>query len=197
MRSAAFLMALALVVSVRAQEFGPAVIDRNLVDFAHQITFISGVHASPAAGEISQWRLWASGTGTVTLQMWRPVSSGFQLVGANTVNVENLGLNTIDISTGRIAVEAGDVIGFRYNQDFYGQRVIDFSQNAGGAYRWNVWPDASTDVPVGGVLDHSMLVGMGEGREYSLAATVVVPEPASVTALSLGLLILLRRRHGR
>lgn len=195
MRLLALLTALSVSAASIAQQFGPPVIDRPMVDFAHEITFISGVHASPAAGEISQWRLWASGTGTVTLQMWRPISSGFQLVGANTLDIQSLGLNTLDISSGRIVVQAGDVIGFRYNQTTYGQRIIDFGQNSGGSYRWTNWPDASTNVPVGGVLTHSQLVGLGEAREYSLAATVVVPEPATGLMLIAGTALLLRRRR--
>ncbi len=119
-------LGLALASGALAQNFGPAVVDRSTVDLAHQITFISGVHASPTSGEISEWRLWAGGTGDVALQMWRPVTGGFELVGQNFVTVTTLGLNTIAINSGRIQVQAGDVIGFRYNQTTLATRVIDF-----------------------------------------------------------------------
>jgi hypothetical protein len=178
-----------------AQNFGPDVIDRPNVDQAHEITFISGVHAAPSAGEISEWRLWASGTGDVTLQMWRPIANGFQLVGFNTVTVSSLGFNTLQVNSGRIAVQAGDVLGFRYNQTFFGPRIIDFSSGVGGPYRWTNWPDPSTNVPIGGILQNSQLTGLTEGREYSLAATVVVPEPATLAVLGLGSMALLRRRR--
>jgi len=182
-----------LVAGAMAQDFGAAVIDRPMNDLAHQITFISGVHASPIGGEISQWRLWAGTTGFLTLQMWRPVTTGFELVGANTVNVDHLGYNEINIDTGRIQVQGGDVIGFRYNDTTFGTRIIDFTSGAGGAYRWTNWPSNSTDVGVGGILLHSDLVGLGEGREYSLAATVV-PEPFSSLVVGMGILCYRRRR---
>lgn len=185
-----------VIAGAIAQNFGPDVIDRPYVDFAHQITFIGGAHAAPTAGEISEWRLWASGTGDVTLQMWRPVANGFQLVGHNHVSVNELGFNVIPIASGRISVEAGDVLGFRYNQTFFGQRVIDFDMGVGGQYRWTNWPDPTTDVPIGGILQNNQLVGLGESREYSLAATVSpVPEPATLATLFVGLALAARRRR--
>lgn len=180
-----------------AQTFGPPVIDRPLNDLAFQITFISG-HAAPVAGDIEAWSLWAGATGDVKLQMWRPVTGGFMLVGSNIVNVPVLGLNVIPIAAGRIAVEAGDVIGFRYNDAALGTRIIDYTPNAGGSYQWTNWPDPSTDVANGGIIQNSQLLGQNEQREYSLAATVTtVPEPATLVVLLGGCLGLAWRRRKR
>lgn len=192
MRTLALLLGIGSVAGAFAQPFGPDVIDRPSVDRAYQITFISG-HAAPTSGEISEWRLWADTPDVVTLQMWRPISGGYQLVGFNTVTVTQAGYNVIPIATNRIQVLAGDVIGFRYNQTILANRVIDCTFSVGGLYQWTNWPDPTTNVPVGGSLLNSQLVGLWEGREYSLAATVV-PEPVSLIGLSIGALALLRRR---
>lgn len=194
MKKFAFAALTAIIsAGAMAQDFGAPVIDRPAVDLAHQITFISRNLASPAAGEISQWRLWAGGTGDVTLQMWRPIANGWQLVGANTVTVANLGFNTFNIAAGRIAVQAGDVIGFRYNQTSQGTRVIKYT-NGAGQFVWTNWPDNGTDVPVGGQILNSQLTGSTEGRLYSVAATVV-PEPATLVGLGVLALAAVRRRR--
>ncbi|MFN8219539.1 MAG: PEP-CTERM sorting domain-containing protein [Fimbriimonadales bacterium] len=176
-----------------AQTFGGSIIDRPNVDFAHQITFIDTGHLAPTNGKIVQWHLFAKGTGDVTFQIWRPVNPGYQLIGANTVSIGSLGAQTIDVAEpDQISVQAGDLLGFRYNQTIYGARVIAFDFNAGD-YVWTNWPDQSTDVPIGGVLQN--LVGAGEHRGYSFAATVAVPEPGTIAALGLGALLLIRRRR--
>lgn len=185
-----FSIALSILCASAAvgETFGPSVIDRGNFDGAEQITFI-GVWASPSAGEITQWNVWAGFAGPMKLQMWRPISGGFQLLGSNLVDT-TVGLNVLPIATGRIQVQAGDVIGFRFNNT---NGKISYDGSA-SSYRWTNWPDAGTDVPTGGTLAESQLTG--GGREYSVAATVApVPEPASMLVLSAGLAVLARRRR--
>lgn len=193
MRGSLVTLALCAVAAVSAQDFGPPVVDRSQNDGATHITFISN-HAAPTSGEISEWRLWAGVTGEVKLQMWRAIPDGMQLIGSNSVVITATGLNVITIPTGRIQVQAGDIIGFRYNSLGAGAQPIDFDQHVGGSYRWTNWPDGSTDVGVGGTISNGNLGGQGEGREYSVAATVV-PEPISAVGLLVGLAALRRRRR--
>lgn len=178
-----------------AQTFGNAAIDRAMVDQAHQITFLDAGIVAPNAGFIGEWNLYAGDVGDVSLQIFRPVSGGYQKIGENNVTITSVGLNAIPIvGSQRIPVQAGDILGFRYNQTFFGNRVIDLDMGVGGTYQWTVWPDAG-DVGIGGVLPTSALTGSWEGRRYSLNATIVpVPEPISGLVLAAGLALLRRRR---
>ena len=180
--------------SALSQTFGAPVIDRPLNDLAFQITFI-GDHAAPAAGEITEWQVWAGAAGELKLQIWRPITGGYMLIGSNIVNINSFGLNILPIATGRIVVEVGDVIGFRYNQTTMGPRIIDYTPNDNGGYRWTNWPDPNTDVANGGIIQNVQLLGAAEEREYSVAATVGVPEPATIGILAMGTLALLLRRR--
>lgn len=189
----------ALLTSVaNGQVFGSSPINRGGLDLAFQITFIDTANLCPADGLITNWTLFAGGTGDVTLQIWRPLGGGtYQLIGANAVSVGSLGLNSFDIATGsQIAVQTGDLLGFRYNQTSLAQRVISMSQFSGGGVQWTNWPHNNTDVPIGGTL--SNLVGANEQRTYSFQATVnPVPEPSSLAAVVLGALLLRRRSRSR
>lgn len=178
-----------------ATTFGAPVIGRGNVDFAHEITFIGTTHAAPTDGFITSWSLYAGQIDSVVLQMWRPVDGGYLLVGENTVTATTLGVNTFNIAPAdRIAVQAGDVLGFRYRQTWQGRRVIEMSWG-GGAYAWTTWPSQAGEVGVGGLLANGSLTGFGEHREYSLAANVEpVPEPLTLLTLAGALLALRSRR---
>lgn len=187
--------ALVLAAPGMSQTFGNDPIDRAMVDQAHQITFLDPGILAPNAGFIGEWRLYAGDVGDVSLQIFRPVVGGYEKLGENNVTVSSVGLNTIAVAPSeRIAVQAGDILGFRYNQTTFGNRVIELDMGVGGTYQWTVWPDAG-DVGIGGVLGTSSLTGAWEGRRYSLNATIVpVPEPFTGLVLAAGLALLRRRR---
>lgn len=168
---------------------GPAVIDRDNVDLANQLTYLDPATPIPMPGVVTSWSLWAKGAGDLSLQVFRPVSEGYQLVGQNPVEVLGLGLNTFDIAPAeRISVSVGDVIGFRDNSSAAGTKVIAFSSTA-GTENWTSWPDGGAyNVGIGGIIPLAAF-NTGETRTYSLEATVTaVPEPNS--AVLIGLLML-------
>lgn len=182
---------LALTAIGWSQTFGANPIDRPAADGATHITFISG-HAAPAAGTVTSWQLFAKGTGGLALQMWRPTAGGFTLIGEHDVTVASVGLFTFNPGASGIQVEAGDVLGFRYNAT----TGIVASSFEPSSWRWTNWPWPGGVVAVGGFMAASNLVSPGPQREYSLQATVTpVPEPATMTALGLGALALVRRRR--
>ncbi|GFN77851.1 cadherin egf lag seven-pass g-type receptor 2 [Plakobranchus ocellatus] len=65
-------------------------------------------------GEVSSWSIYAHNTGTISLQIWRPVGgSSYQLIGENVLTVSATGDSTFSISsTDRISVVFGDVVGW-------------------------------------------------------------------------------------
>jgi uncharacterized cupin superfamily protein len=175
------------------QTFGAAPIERPVADGATYITFISG-HAAPTAGKVTSWELYAKATGQVVLQMWRPTTGGFNLIGQHDVTVDGLGLITYSPGSSGIDVEAGDVLGFRYNANT-GIIAASFETSS---WRWTSWPWPGGEVAVGGFMATERLVSPGPPREYSLQATVTpVPEPATMAALGLGALAMVRRRRNR
>lgn len=196
MKRLAILVGALLAAGSFATTFGAPVISRGNVDFAHEITFIGTAHAAPISGYITSWSLYAGEIDSVALQMWRPVAGGYTLVGENTVTATTLGANTFNIaSANRIAVQAGDVLGFRYRQTTFARRVIEMTFG-GGAYAWTNWPSPVGEVPIGGFLANGSLVGQWENREYSLAANVEpVPEPLTLVTLAGALLALRARRR--
>lgn len=188
--------ALLLSAASQAQWFGQDVIDRDYVDFAYQITFLDPANAAPSDGYVTGWRLYAKDPGDVILQVFRPVATGYQLIGQNPVTISGVGFYEIPVApVDQIAIQTGDILGFRYNGWVNESQVIAMTFGS-GAQQWTAWPDASTDVPVGGVLPTSKLSGYGENRGYSLAAKVeAVPEPATILALSAGVAAFARRRR--
>lgn len=194
MKLLAFLVATVVSSVVLAQDFGAAPIARPASDGATFVTFISG-HAAPATGTVTQWQFYANNPGFVSLQMWRPGGGGYTLLGRHDLNVTRTGLNVFTPGTSGIAVQAGDVLGFRYDAHAGGIIASSFEVSN---WRWTPWPATWTDVPVGGFLADSSLPSIGPQREYSLMATVTpVPEPASLISIGLGAALLAKRGRAR
>ena len=175
--------------------FGPPVVDRQNVDFAYQITYIDPGSASPIAGRITNWFLWAKGTGDLKLQAFRGVPGGYQLIGENAFTITGTGYTSIPVpSAQQIDVQAGDILGFRYAYDVYAPRIVAYDYQDPHTWTWtDSWPNAALDVPIGGIIPTAEFITIGESRTYSLAAEVL-PEPATLSVLALGGLAMLRRR---
>ena len=186
--------------------FGAPVIDRDEVDYAYQITFIDTGDLCPEEGWLTTWKLWAKGTGVLDLQIFRPVPTGYMLVGENNVTVSTLGYNEFSFSgPNRIAVEMGDMLGFRYDYDSTIPKVIAYTApqpGGGGPFHWTgPWPDGgANDVPIGGIIPYNFMnfdPASITGRVCSLAADVeAVPEPTALLLLAPGVagLAAVRRR---
>lgn len=193
------VLAAAFPAGADVTTWGSPVIQRGWVDLAYQITFINAVTAAPTSGKLDTWYLYAGASGPVDLQVFRPVTGGFQLVGQNAADVQTVGYQALPVAfADQIAVQAGDLLGFRYNQTYYGQRPIVYDMDS-GPYSWTYWPDPAGNIPVGGVLTTGALVA--SGRTYSLSARInsdpaAVPEASALllAAPALGLLGTLRRR---
>lgn len=194
MKLLGFLIVTAVSSAVLAQDFGAPPTARPSFDGATFITFISG-HAAPATGTVTQWQFYANNPGFVSLQMWRPGGGGFTLLGRHDLNVTTTGLNVFTPGVAGISVQAGDVLGFRYDNHSGGIIAASFEPSS---WRWTAWPSGSTDVPVGGFISSSSLPSPGPQREYSLMATVTpVPEPASLISIGLGAALLIKRGRVR
>lgn len=179
--------------------FGSPALPRSQVDQAFQITFIDFANPAPIAGSLSSWEVYAGATGDVKLQIWRPISGGYALVGQNPVTATTTGVVDFDIPLAdQISVLPGDLLGFRYGDTQRNNRVITFEHLTGGVQYTTDWPNGAEDVPVGGVLPASAFgndPGEPTGRTYSLSATITVPEPTSLALLLPTSAFLLRRRR--
>jgi hypothetical protein len=180
-----------------AATFGSAALPRSAVDFAYQITFIDTAHPAPVTGFVTSWTVY-SGTANsgATLQIWRKVGTDYRLIGQNDVRATTTGVIDFPISgPDQIAIEAGDLLGFRYGYSSTASRMITLDFSTGGVI-WTDWPTPGNDVAVGGILPESQLVN--RVREYSLSATIAVPEPSvALGTLAAGGLLAAGRRARR
>jgi len=176
---------------------GPPVVDRQNVDFAFQITYIDPDSASPIAGRITNWFLWAKGTGDLKLQAFREVPGGYELIGENAFTITSPGYTSVPVPTAQqIDVQAGDILGFRYGYDAWGTRIVAYDYQDPHTWTWTYpWPNPALDVPVGGIIPTADF-HTSEGRIYSLAAEVL-PEPGTLALLALGWLAVMARRKRR
>lgn len=164
-------------LSGRASIIGPSVIERDQLDWASQLTCITANSVSPIFGEVSTWYLFADTTGEIKLQVFRPVTGGYKLIGENPLNIGILGVNTINVApSDRIQVQPGDVLGFRYNRTTQDSKIIP---DSGVGLSYHTWP--SPDVSIGTVIPIGNLNPLT--RTYSLAADITaVPEPSTYIA---------------
>ncbi len=193
-------IAVALVLALSTASFagivGNAVVDRPLADGAWKINFIDLDLVFPEAGRIDSWSIYGEASGDLGLQVYRhDTGNDYLLVGENLVSTDGTGLQAFTIApSDRILVEAGDIIGWRFEGSslVIGQGVIDYT-NSGSAIRHTIYPNSNPTV--GG----SLTFAQSGNRTYSIAADYSsVPEPASVTLLACGLGLLawrVRRRR--
>lgn len=179
--------------------WGQEVIARSEVDQAYSITFINTSVLAPVSGKISQWYLYADAgmyDHDVKLQVFRPVAGGYQLIGQNSFTLSTSGYTTLPVAAAeQINIQAGDLLGFRYNgPNNQVKRSIVFSYSGSGkGYMYSTqWPNANHDVAVGGVISSAELDNNNKDRVYSLSAEIV-PEPATIAILGLGILRLRRK----
>lgn len=165
------------VPDASAVTVGSSIVDRTYVDYAYSITFIDAGYAMPFAGEVTGWSLFAEDTGPVNMQVYRPVSNGYLLVGQNSLNVLSTGSQTFQIAeSDRIDVLAGDLIAFHYGPTGYTSQVISFDMGAGGQTIWTYWPEPSTDSLLVGQVLTLTVSGFNESRQYAFNAELKSPQ---------------------
>ena len=167
-------------------------IPRNNADGASGVTLFDTSQPAAAPGRITEWDLWADGTGPVKLEVFRPTLTGYELIGENDVEINQTGLNSFPIApAAQIVFEAGDLLGFRYNSP-RGLIALDYNAGELATFTWP-WPDAAYDVAVGQTITYGDLwYGGTQARTYSLSATVsAIPDSGSTLALLAGACVLL------
>ncbi|MCE5339534.1 MAG: PEP-CTERM sorting domain-containing protein [Planctomycetaceae bacterium] len=179
--------------------WGDDAVYRSQVDQAWSITFINTGMPSQISGKISQWYLYVSPVmvdNYVKLQVFRPVSGGYQLIGQNVFTLSSTGSVTLAVAeTQQIDIQAGDMLGFHYNGPTYLAKrsiVFDYVENGNYIYSLN-WPTTAHDVSINGIIPSSDMGDGGRGRNYSLAAEVI-PEPATIALLCIGGIMLRKSR---
>jgi hypothetical protein len=161
------------------------VVPREYLDGATEITFIDVSNPLPFDGVLDAWRVWSDHSVLGRMQVFRAGATGYTLVGENTIPLVT-GFNEVAIGgPSRVSVEAGDFIGFRYDED----QFIPIDSNTSFSTIWTQWPNPSVDVAVGDTIDFASFYCCStvERRAYSFAANVTaVPLPSTFSMSLLG-----------
>ena len=187
--------------AVAGNDAGSSTEQRTLIDPPFQNGSASSSTTS-TAGKLIAWRLYAWNTGTLYLQVYRPVADGYKLIGHNQVTISSTGVFTTSISAdNQISVEPGDFLGHTGRISIIPEVII-----SGGHYgNWKTydstnwpsyakipWPTATTigtvvesrrwdvnppDVSLDGLnfIEYPGDAGYtgNDGRPHSLAAEIV------------------------
>ena len=188
------VVALMTSFTTQAQQWGNPVVPRGDSDGAWNVTGFDLGQPASAAGRITEWELWAAGTGPLELEVFQPTAAGYELIGDNNVTINTPGYNAIPIDPGsQITFAAGDLLAFRFNDP---RATIAFDWG-GPAFDFTwPWPDGgANDISVGQTIPYVDTFAYYYGpqdRTYSLAATIAaVPDVGSSFGLLTATLVLI------
>ncbi|ETX07702.1 LamG-like jellyroll fold domain-containing protein [Candidatus Entotheonella palauensis] len=92
---------------------GRAIIDRELVDSARNLSMVDVMRPIPAAGQVTKWEIWAKSALPIQLVIYRRTGAAWSVVGASGLETPAVGRNEFSLDT-PIEVQEGDFIGWYF-----------------------------------------------------------------------------------